>query len=143
MIEAELEVSAQCNRVPVLDGHMLSVSVELEKKASLEEVRNAWTVFTAEPQIRKLPTAPRAPIHYLSDERAPQPRLHRDLESGMAVVIGRLRPCSILDFKFTALSHNTVRGAAGGAVLLAELALTEWLLATESKRLTVAGSAGA
>lgn len=123
--EAELRVSAQCNRVPVIDGHMLSVSVELETKAPLEEVREAWTSFTAEPQSRNLPTAPRNPIHYLASENSPQPRLHRDLDRGMAVAVGRLRPCSILDYKFVALSHNTMRGAAGGALLLAELLVAQ------------------
>jgi aspartate-semialdehyde dehydrogenase len=119
--EADISISAQCNRVPVLDGHMLSVSVALETKATLEDVRKAWTSFTAEPQSRNLPTAPRNPIHYLASESSPQPRLHRDLERGMAVAVGRLRPCTLLDFKFTALSHNTMRGAAGGALLLGEL----------------------
>jgi aspartate-semialdehyde dehydrogenase len=123
--EAELPLSAQCNRVPVLDGHMLSVSVELETKATLEEVREAFAGFTAEPQSRNLPTAPRNPIHYLPSEKSPQPRLHRDLDRGMAVAVGRLRPCSLLDFKFTALSHNTMRGAAGGALLLAELLVAQ------------------
>lgn len=123
--EAELRLSAQCNRVPVLDGHMLAVSVELDRKASLDDVRQAWVSFTSEPQSRNLPTAPRNPVHYLASEESPQPRLHRDLDRGMAIAVGRLRPCSLLDFKFTALSHNTMRGAAGGALLLAELLVAQ------------------
>lgn len=125
---AKIEVSAQCHRVPVLDGHTLAISVELARKTSVEEIRRAFRDFSGEPQTMSLPSAPRRPVHYLDDERSPQPRLHRDLEGGMAVSVGRLRPCSVLDFKFVALSHNTVRGAAGGAILLAELAMARGIL---------------
>ncbi len=129
LVESDLAVSAQCNRVPVLDGHMLCVSVELEREAQADELVAIWNAFRGEPQERGLPSAPARPTIYLEDEDAPQPRLHRDLERGMATVIGRLRPCSALDWRFVALSHNTLRGAAGGAVLLAELALARGLLA--------------
>jgi len=118
-------ISAQCNRVPVIDGHTLCVSLELEKKASEEEMRRCWDSFTAEPQRLGLPSAPSRPVHFLEGLDVPQPRLHRDVDKGMAATIGRLRPCNLLDYKFVALSHNTLRGAAGGALLLAELALAK------------------
>lgn len=115
-----LTLSAQCNRVPVVDGHLACVSVKLEKEAEAEELIRAWEFFRGFPQFKELPSAPARPIHYFSEEDCPQPRLHRNLEGGMAVSVGRLRRCSVLDYKFVVLSHNTVRGAAGGAVLLAE-----------------------
>lgn len=118
---AELTVSAACNRVPVLDGHTECVSLSLGRRAEASELIEAWRGFRAEPQELGLPSAPARPTIYLDQPDAPQPRLHRGLERGMAAVIGRLRPCPILDWKFTALSHNTLRGAAGGAILLAEL----------------------
>jgi aspartate-semialdehyde dehydrogenase len=128
IVPATITLSAQCHRVPVVDGHLLAVSVELENKVGREEMIEAWESFTAEPQSLRLPTAPSRPIYYWREDAAPQPRLHRDLDGGMAVSIGRLRPCSILDYKFACLSHNTVRGAAGGALLLAELAVQRGLL---------------
>ena len=88
----------------------------------------AWNTFTGEPQELELPSAPRRPTIYLDGTAHPQPKLHRDLEGGMAVSVGRLRPCPLLDFKFVALSHNTVRGAAGGSLLVAELAVAKGLL---------------
>lgn len=117
-----VEVSAQCNRVPVIDGHTLCVSVELEEKASAEEILEAWREFRSEAQRLRLPSAPERPVHVLEGADQPQPRLHRDLGGGMAASVGRLRPCPLLDYKFVTLSHNTLRGAAGGALLLAELA---------------------
>ena len=126
----DLIVSAQCNRVPVLDGHLQCVSVELDRKAEQTAVREAWERFEAEPQKLELPSAPKRPIHYLEGSAAPQPRLHRDLEKGMAASIGRLRPCPLFDYKFVTLSHNTLRGATGGALLLAELAVARGLLET-------------
>ncbi len=119
---AAMAVSAQCNRVPVVDGHTLCISVELEEKPSLEEVREAWRTFRAEPQERRLPLAPTRPTLYLGDDEPPQARVHRDLGQGMTTSIGRLRHCPILGYRFVALTHNTLRGAAGGAVLAAELA---------------------
>jgi len=126
----QLILSAQCNRVPVLDGHLQCVSVTLRRKASEAEIRDAWERFEAEPQKLQLPTAPKRPVHYLEGSAAPQPRLHRDLDKGMAASVGRLRPCPLFDYKFVTLSHNTVRGAAGGALLLAELAVAQGLLET-------------
>ena len=129
-VDHPVVVSAQCNRVPVVDGHTLCVSVGLGRRASLDELRAAWEGFAGEPQRFALPSAPARPIHLLLDRPdAPQPRLHRDLERGMAASVGRLRPCPLLDFRFVTLSHNTVRGAAGGALLLAELAAAKGLLA--------------
>ncbi|MCH9648394.1 MAG: aspartate-semialdehyde dehydrogenase [Deltaproteobacteria bacterium] len=116
-------VSAHCNRVPVIDGHTLCVSVSLARPASPEDLFAAWNQYRGEPQRLDLPTAPAQPVHVLSQPDAPQPRLHRDLDGGMAATVGRLRPCPLLDYKFVTLSHNTLRGAAGGALLLAELAL--------------------
>ncbi|MCP4200810.1 MAG: aspartate-semialdehyde dehydrogenase [bacterium] len=124
----DLSVSAQCNRVAVSDGHTGCVSVKLGREASEEELIDAWRGFEGEPQRLGLPSAPTPPIHYLEEPDAPQPRLHRDLGAGMAISVGRLRPCPLLDYKFVTLSHNTVRGAAGGAVLVAELAVERgWL----------------
>lgn len=115
------KISAQCNRVPVSDGHMECIAVKLKTKASKADVIHAWKNFTAAPQKLQLPLAPLQPIHYLEEENFPQPKLHRQLDKGMAVSIGRLRDCPIFDFKFAILSHNTIRGAAGGALLNAEL----------------------
>lgn len=125
---ADLLVSAQCNRVPVIDGHTECVSVKLRRSARVDDLIEAWRSFRAEPQSRGLPTAPKAPIHLIEDPAGPQPRLHRDLERGMAAAVGRVRPCPLLDYKFVTLSHNTVRGAAGGALLVAELAYARGLL---------------
>lgn len=121
IIPAHFTISAQCNRVPVSDGHLENIAVKLEKKATLEEIIDAWINFHGEPQDFDLPSAPKQPIHYLIDEAAPQPRLCRDLEEGMAVTIGRLQRCPNFDYKFTLLSHNRIRGAAGAAILNAEL----------------------
>lgn len=114
-------ISAQCVRVPVTDGHTAAVFVEFEKKITAEEIIDGWKNFRGEPQILNLPSAPKQFIHYFGDDNRPQPRLDRDLENGMAVSAGRLRKDSVFDYKFIGLSHNTLRGAAGGAVLLAEL----------------------
>lgn len=122
---ANFAVSAHCNRVPVSDGHMACVSVNLSKKPSLNEVIMAWNQFQGEPQKHKLPTAPAAPLYYFEHDAYPQPKLHRMLDKGMAVAIGRLRQCPIFGYKFALLSHNTIRGAAGTAVLIAELVTKE------------------
>ncbi len=117
----EIKISAQCNRVAVVDGHLECVQVNLKQQASLQDIKEAWNSFTAEPQKLQLPMAPIKPIYYFEEERYPQPKLHRNLDKGMAVSIGRLREDSLFDYKFVILSHNTVRGAAGGAILVAEL----------------------
>jgi aspartate-semialdehyde dehydrogenase len=127
-----LTISAHCNRVPVSDGHTQCVSIGLGGPATPEQVIEAWSAFEGEPQRLGLPSAPRPPIHYLSAQDAPQPRLHRDLGAGMAISIGRLRPCPLLDYRFVTLSHNTIRGAAGGSILLAELAVARGLLDASS-----------
>ncbi len=121
---AEVAVSAQCNRVPVVDGHTLCVSVDLKGDPRLEDVREAWRSFRAAPQELGLPSAPAQPTVYLGDDAPPQARVHRDLGRGMTTSIGRLRECPILGYRFVALSHNTLRGAAGGALLAAELAVS-------------------
>lgn len=116
-----LTISAQCNRVPVIDGHTESVQVKFKNKATRDEIIEVWRNFSGEPQKLKLPFAPAKAIQYFDQPGYPQPRLHRDLDKGMAVSVGGLRACNLFDFKFTVLSHNTVRGAAGGAILCAEL----------------------
>ena len=116
------KISAHCNRVPVSDGHTACISLAFGlKKPSIEEIKTVWTSFKGLPQEAKLPMAPDQPIIYREEENRPQPRKDRDSDKAMAVVIGRLRPCNIFDIRFTALSHNTVRGAAGGGILNAEL----------------------
>jgi len=123
-----MNLSAHCNRVSVADGHMACVSLTLHQKASQSEMISAWRHFTAEPEVSHLPLAPANPLIYLDDEIYPQPKLHRHLGKGMSVSVGRLRPCSLFDWKFTLLSHNTVRGAAGCAVLNAELMLKKGII---------------
>jgi aspartate-semialdehyde dehydrogenase len=122
------KVSAQCNRVPVTDGHMVATSVELERKPSAGEMIEALEKFRSVPQERKLPSAPAQPIFYMQDKDRPQPRRDVERERGMAIFVGRLRECPVLDYKFIALGHNTIRGAAGAAVLNAELMYSEGLL---------------
>ncbi len=119
--DAPIRISAQVNRVPVIDGHLMTASVRLREKASIDEIRNALESFTGEPQRLGLPVAPKRPIHYLDAADRPQPRLDRDRERGMAVTVGRLRPCPLNDIRFVGLVHNTIRGAAGAAILNAEL----------------------
>ena len=121
IVPASFAMSAQCNRVAVEDGHTESVSVKLKKQARAEEIVEAWNSFSGVPQKLKLPSAPERPLQYLSSVDRPQPRLDVDLGSGMTTGVGRLRPCGVLDWKFTVLSHNTIRGAAGAALLNAEL----------------------
>ena len=116
------KISAACNRVPVTDGHTACINLEFAgKKPSIDEIKEIWTSFRALPQELDLPTAPKQPIIYREEDNRPQPRKDRDLDKAMAVVAGRLRPCNVFDIRFTALSHNTVRGAAGGGILNAEL----------------------
>ncbi|CAN5479385.1 aspartate-semialdehyde dehydrogenase [soil metagenome] len=121
-------ITAQCLRVPVSDGHMAAVFVSFEKKPSREEILAAWTEFSGKPQQLKLPSAPAQFLHYFAEDNRPQTRLDRDAGGGQAISIGRLRPDAVFDWRFVALSHNTVRGAAGGAVLTAELLQAEGFL---------------
>jgi len=117
-----MKISAHCNRVPVLDGHTACVSIEFkDKKPSKEQTIRTWREFSSLPQELKLPLAPTQPIIYRDEEDRPQPRIDRDSDKGMAVTVGRLRDCNVLDFRFVGLSHNTIRGAAGGGILNAEL----------------------
>jgi aspartate-semialdehyde dehydrogenase len=121
-------ISAQTTRVPVLDGHTESVSATLEQGVSIDDVRAAFEQFRGKPQQYGLPTAPAQPIVYLTEQNRPQPRLDAERGGGMVVFVGRLRPCSVASVKFIALGHNTVRGAAGAAILNAELMKQEGLL---------------
>jgi len=118
---APFKVSASCNRVAVIDGHTECVAVKLGCKPQADEIIAAWRDFQGEPQRLKLPSAPEKPLCYFEENAYPQPKLHRQLGNGMTVSLGRLRECPILDYKFVVLSHTTVRGAAGGAILNAEL----------------------
>jgi aspartate-semialdehyde dehydrogenase len=122
------KVSAACNRVPVVDGHTICVTVEFEKKPAEAEVIAAWNGFRGLPQQKNLPSAPAQPVIYMTQENRPQPRRDVERENGMAAFVGRLRKCPVLDYKFVAMGHNTVRGAAGAAVLNAELMKVQGLL---------------
>ena len=124
----EAKVSAHCNRVPVVDGHTVTVSVEFANKPGESDLLNAFSTFRAAPQERKLPSAPAQPVIYMPDKDRPQPRRDVERERGQAVFVGRVRECPALDYKFIALGHNTIRGAAGAAVLNAELMHSEGLL---------------
>ncbi|MCI8652312.1 MAG: aspartate-semialdehyde dehydrogenase [Angelakisella sp.] len=114
-------ITTQCIRVPVSDGHLAAVFFSLENKVSKEEILRRWKEFSGEPQALKLPSAPKQFLHYFEEPDRPQTRLDRDLEKGMGISIGRLREDTQYDYKFVCLSHNTVRGAAGGNILMAEL----------------------
>lgn len=121
-------MSATCNRVPVIDAHTVSISVELEAKPSHQEIISAWDTFAGPSPVPQLPSAPERPVIYLTQPDRPQPRRDREAGHGMSTTVGRLRPCPILGYKFTALSHNTIRGAAGCSILNAELlAVTGYL----------------
>ncbi|MBR4724064.1 MAG: aspartate-semialdehyde dehydrogenase [Clostridia bacterium] len=117
----EPSITTQCLRVPVSNGHTAAVFVSFKNKPSTEEIKDAWKNFKGEPQELELPHAPKQFLHYFEEDDRPQSRLDRMLEGGMAVSVGRLRPDTQYDYKFVSLSHNTLRGAAGGGVLLAEL----------------------
>ncbi len=121
VIQAPFKMSAQCNRVAVEDGHTESVSVKFKTKAEASEIVDAWMTFRGIPQEQKFPSAPEAPVLYTDSTDRPQPRFDVDAGGGMITTVGRLRPCAVLDWKFTLLSHNTIRGAAGAALLNAEL----------------------
>ena len=118
---SELKISAQCVRVAVSNGHLATVFVKFKNKPSKEEILSRWQSFAGEPQKLNLPSAPKHFLTYFEEDNRPQPKLDRMLEGGMGVSLGRLREDNIFDYKFVGFSHNTLRGAAGGAVLLAEL----------------------
>lgn len=125
---AEFVVSAQVHRVPVVDGHMESVSVKLRRRASAADVVEALGEYVSAPQHAGLPSAPPRPVLVRAEVDRPQTRLDRAAACGMAVVVGRIRPCPVLDFRFSLLSHNTIRGAAGAAILNAEWLVSQKLL---------------
>jgi len=121
-------VSAHTTRVPVIDGHTEMISVAFDQTVAAADIRAAFDAFSGVPQARELPSAPARPLVYLEEDNRPQPRLDVERDGGMAVYLGRLRPCPVMQHKFVALGHNTVRGAAGAAILNAELMKDEGLL---------------
>jgi aspartate-semialdehyde dehydrogenase len=121
-------VSAHCNRVAVIDGHTMTVSVRFESKPSIDDIKDAMRTFAGKPQELWLPSAPQPPIVVSEEPDRPQPRLDADLGGGMAIMVGRVRECPVMHAKFVALGHNTVRGAAGAAILNAELMHAEAML---------------
>ncbi|NOX19200.1 MAG: aspartate-semialdehyde dehydrogenase [Chlorobi bacterium] len=130
IIDAKIKISAQCNRVPVIDGHTETAQVKFKKKPrGVNELIDAINNFRGEPQKLNLPGAPERPLIYLDQPNAPQPRIHSGYGNGMSVVVGRLRECGLFDYKFVVLSHNTVRGAAGNTILIAELMKEKGILA--------------
>jgi aspartate-semialdehyde dehydrogenase len=124
-------ISAQCLRVPVTDGHLAAVSVSFEIKPTIERMLEGWRTFKGKPQQLKLPSAPIPFMTYFTEDDRPQTKLDRDAGNGMALTLGRLREDNLFDYKFVALSHNTLRGAAGGAILMAELLQAEGYLAAK------------
>ncbi len=124
-------ISAQCVRVPVTDGHMAAVSVSFDKKPTIENILARWQDFEGDLRAAGLPSSPKTFLAYIEGDDRPQTRLDRDAENGMGITLGRLRKDNLFDYKFIALSHNTVRGAAGGAVLMAELLTREGYIETK------------
>jgi len=124
---ADFKISASCNRVNVKDGHLEAVFVKLDQNPSLEEIEVAFANFKGEPQRLKLPSAPEHPIVVRHEKNRPQPRYDRDAEGGMSAVVGRIRKDPIMTFKYLCLGHNTIRGAAGGGILSAELYVAKGL----------------
>jgi aspartate-semialdehyde dehydrogenase len=124
--DKSIKISAHCNRVAVSDGHTACCSIRFSgRKPSIDEIIGIWRDFTSLPQELKLPSAPVPPIIYRDEPDRPQPRQDRDAGEGMAVTVGRLRPCNVFDYRFVGLHHNTVRGAAGGSILTAELLVSK------------------
>ncbi len=121
-------ITAQCIRVPVSDGHMAAVFVSFDRSPPRDEILAAWREFAGPPQHKQLPSAPTPFLRYTEEDNRPQTRLDRDAGNGQAVSIGRLRPDAVFDWRFVALSHNTLRGAAGGAMLTAELLASDGYL---------------
>lgn len=126
---ASPSITTQCIRVPVSDGHLAAVFASFERKPEIPEILEKWASFRGRAQELNLPSAPKQFLHYFTENDRPQPKLDRELENGMAVSIGRLRPDSQYDIKFVCLSHNTIRGAAGGGILMAELLCAEGYMA--------------
>jgi len=116
-----IRITSQCVRVPTLNGHMAAIFASFEKKPDIAEIKSIWQQYSGLPQKLELPSAPNQFLHYFEEEDRPQTKLDREIENGMAISLGRLRADSLFDYKFIGLSHNTLRGAAGGAVLTAEL----------------------
>lgn len=131
---ASPSITSQCVRVPVSDGHTAAVFVSFKEKPSEDEIKALWNTFKGRPQELFLPSAPRQFLHYFDEPDRPQARLDRDLEGGMAISLGRLRPDTQYDYKFIGLAHNTLRGAAGGAVLLAELLCAENYITAKDRK---------
>jgi aspartate-semialdehyde dehydrogenase len=119
------DITTQCIRVPISDGHLAAVFASFENKPSLDEIIYLWENYSGRPQQLKLPSAPKQFLHYFTENDRPQIKLDRDLEGGMAISLGRLRSDTQYDIKFICMSHNTIRGAAGGGILLAELLCAE------------------
>jgi aspartate-semialdehyde dehydrogenase len=134
VVPAAFAMSAQCNRVAVEDGHTESVSVRLKAKARPEEIIAAWNEYHGGVADLHLPSAPERPVVYMEANDRPQPRFDVDMGAGMTTAVGRLRPCGVLDWKFTVLSHNTIRGAAGAAVLNAELLKAKGYLEADGRK---------
>jgi aspartate-semialdehyde dehydrogenase len=132
IVFADFKVSAQCHRVNVLDGHLEAVSIGFRHRPSLDRLIGALINYSSLPQDLDLPSAPRRPVVCLEGRDRPQPRLDRNMEKGMATVVGRIRPCNVLDYKFDLLGHNTIRGAAGAAILNAELLRAKGILKPRS-----------
>ena len=122
---SEISISAQCNRVPVVDGHLISISVQFREKASLEDVEGVFRNFNSPSDVIDLPSSPDQFLHLFDDPECPQPARHSLLGGGMTVSVGRLKACGVLDYRFVSLVHNTIRGAAGGAILNAELLVSK------------------
>ena len=140
--DAEVIVSAQCNRVPVLDGHTECVSVRLRAPASAADVSDALRSWRSPIAALALASAPARPLRVHDDERHPQPRRHALAEGGMQVGVGRVQDCPVLGVKFVVLSHNTIRGAAGGAILNAELLVAQGRLTRREERQSAAAATG-
>ncbi len=128
IVSADFKVSAHANRVPVIDGHTETVSISFKKKPTVEQIKNILNNFTAEPQAFKLPSAPEKPVIVMEEENRPQPRFDAYKDKGMAAFVGRIRECNVFDIKMVILGHNTIRGAAGCAVLNAEYMYKKGLL---------------
>jgi aspartate-semialdehyde dehydrogenase len=138
--EFDAVISTTCTRVPVIDGHLINLSIELAAKPSLKEILEAWDNYRAPEIVRQLPSTPEKPLYYLPQIDRPQPRRDRMVGNGMSTTIGRLRECPILGYKFAALSHNTIRGAAGSSIQNAELLAVSGYIANFQPTAAVVGA---